>query len=70
MPLICIALAQVIAPLQSIQELFLINVVAPQYVVAMSVNCAMSATAILAAITLRFILVRLNKKLEQVCFHP
>lgn len=38
---------------------------APRYVVAMSVNCAMSATAIIAAITLRFMLVRLNRKLDQ-----
>jgi hypothetical protein len=44
--------------------------------VAMSVNCAMAAMAIMSAIILRFILVRLNKKLDQVCsltidhFHP
>lgn len=37
----------------------------PRYVIAMSVNCAMSAIAILAAITLRFMLVRLNRKLDQ-----
>ena len=37
----------------------------PRYVVAMSVNCAMSALAILSAVTLRIILVRLNKKLEK-----
>lgn len=41
---------------------------APRYVTAMSVNCAMSFMAILAAITLRMILVRLNKKLEQGIF--
>ena len=41
---------------------------APRYVIAMSVNCAMSAMAILAAIVLRIILVRLNKKLEQGIF--
>jgi hypothetical protein len=40
--------------------------VAPRYVVAMSVNCAMAAMAIIAATVLRFILVRLNKKLDQV----
>ncbi len=33
--------------------------------VAMSVNCVMSATAILAAVTMRIILVRLNRKLER-----
>ncbi|TVY84326.1 putative transporter [Lachnellula suecica] len=38
---------------------------APRYVTAMSVNCAMSVMAMLAALTLRMILVRLNKKLEQ-----
>jgi len=36
--------------------------------VAMSVNCAMGAMAILAALTLRIILVRLNKKLDQGIF--
>lgn len=41
---------------------------APRYVTAMSVNCSMSFMAILAAITLRFVLVRLNKKLEQGIF--
>jgi len=40
----------------------------PRYIVAMSVNCAMAATAILAAITLRLILVSLNKKLDQGIF--
>jgi hypothetical protein len=34
----------------------------------MSVNCAMSVMAILAALTLRMILVRLNKKLDQGIF--
>ncbi|XMA13396.1 hypothetical protein WAI453_006187 [Rhynchosporium graminicola] len=37
----------------------------PRYVTAMSVNCAMALMAILAATTLRIILVRLNRKLEQ-----
>lgn len=37
----------------------------PRYVTAMSVNCAMALMAILAATTQRFILVRLNRKLEQ-----
>jgi len=37
----------------------------PRYVVAMSVNCAMAAMAIISAIILRFILVGLNKKLDQ-----
>ena len=41
---------------------------APRYVVAMSVNCAMATTAMLAALTLRMILVRQNKKLEQGIF--
>jgi len=40
----------------------------PRYVIAMSVNCAMAALAILSAITLRIILVRLNKKLDQGIF--
>ncbi|KAG9231960.1 major facilitator superfamily domain-containing protein [Amylocarpus encephaloides] len=40
----------------------------PRYVIAMSVNCAMSVMAMLAALTLRLILVRLNKKLEQGIF--
>jgi hypothetical protein len=34
----------------------------------MSVNCAMSVMAMLAALTLRMILVRLNKKLDQGIF--
>ncbi|EKD13666.1 pantothenate transporter liz1 [Drepanopeziza brunnea f. sp. 'multigermtubi' MB_m1] len=38
---------------------------APRYVVAMGVNCAMASMAILAAVVLRVILVRLNRKLEQ-----
>jgi len=38
---------------------------APRYAVAMGVNCAMSTMAIISAITLRIILVRLNKKLDQ-----
>ncbi|KAL2073286.1 hypothetical protein VTL71DRAFT_10610 [Oculimacula yallundae] len=37
----------------------------PRYVIAMSVNCAMAVMAILAATVQRFILVGLNKKLEQ-----
>jgi len=37
----------------------------PRYVVAMSVNCAMAAMAMVAAVVLRFILVRLNRKLDQ-----
>lgn len=41
---------------------------APGYVIAMSVNCATSFMAILAAIVLRFMLVRLNRKLEQGVF--
>lgn len=41
---------------------------APRYVTAMSVNCAMSVMAMLAALTLRMILVRLNKKLDQGIF--
>ena len=38
----------------------------PRYIIAMSVNCAMAAMAIVSATILRFILVGLNKKLEQV----
>ncbi|KAH8596451.1 major facilitator superfamily domain-containing protein [Bisporella sp. PMI_857] len=41
---------------------------APRYVVAMSVNCAMSAIAIISATILRLILVSLNKKLDQGIF--
>jgi len=37
----------------------------PRYIVAMSVNCAMAAMAIVAATVLRLILVKLNRKLEQ-----
>lgn len=37
----------------------------PRYVVAMSVNCATTALAIIMAFTLRMILVRLNKKLDR-----
>ncbi|KAI4745505.1 MFS transporter [Aureobasidium sp. EXF-12298] len=37
----------------------------PRYVVAMSVNCATAALAIIMAFTLRTILVRLNKKLDR-----
>jgi len=40
----------------------------PRYVVAMSVNCAMAAMAILAATVLRLILVKLNRKLDQGIF--
>ncbi|RYP53800.1 hypothetical protein DL768_001251 [Monosporascus sp. mg162] len=38
---------------------------APNYVIAMSVNCCTSFMAIVAATVLRFMLVRLNKKLDQ-----
>jgi hypothetical protein len=41
------------------------NSAGPRYIVAMSVNCATSFIAICAATVLRFMLVRLNKKLEQ-----
>jgi hypothetical protein len=37
----------------------------PRYIVAMSVNCAMTFIAICAALTLRIMLVRLNKKLDR-----
>ncbi|KAI4758701.1 MFS transporter [Aureobasidium sp. EXF-3400] len=37
----------------------------PRYVVAMSVNCATAAMAIIMAFTLRTILMRLNKKLDR-----
>jgi hypothetical protein len=37
----------------------------PRYVVAMSVNCCTAFMAIVAATILRFVLVRLNKKLDQ-----
>ncbi|TVY46611.1 MFS transporter [Lachnellula occidentalis] len=40
----------------------------PRYVVAMSVNCAMSSMAILAALVLRIMLMRLNKKLDRGIF--
>ncbi|RYP27642.1 hypothetical protein DL767_007572 [Monosporascus sp. MG133] len=38
---------------------------APNYVIAMSVNCCTSFMAIVAATVLRFMLARLNKKLDQ-----
>lgn len=37
----------------------------PRYVVAMSVNCCTAFLSILAATLLRFMLVRLNRKLDQ-----
>ena len=40
----------------------------PQYTVAFVVNCCTSFIAICAATVLRFMLVRLNKKLEQGIF--
>lgn len=40
----------------------------PKYTVAMIVNCAMALMAILAAVALRIILVRLNKKLDAGIF--
>jgi hypothetical protein len=41
------------------------NSAGPRYIVAMSVNCCTSFIAICAATVLRFILVRLNRKLEK-----
>lgn len=38
---------------------------APQYVIAFSVNSGTVALAIVSALTLRIILARLNKKLDQ-----
>lgn len=38
---------------------------APGYVLAMSVDCAMAFMSILAATVLRFVLIRLNKKLDR-----
>lgn len=38
---------------------------APRYIVAMSIDCVTAFVAILAATLLRFILVRLNKKLDR-----
>jgi len=40
----------------------------PRYVIAMSVNCATAVIAIIAATVLRFMLVRLNRKLDQGIF--
>ncbi|KAH7026251.1 major facilitator superfamily domain-containing protein [Microdochium trichocladiopsis] len=40
----------------------------PRYVIAMSVNCATAVIAIIAATVLRFMLARLNKKLDQGIF--
>ena len=37
----------------------------PRYIVAMSVNCVMAVMALCAATVLRFLLVRLNKKLDR-----
>src|ERR1700733_9723526 len=50
--------------LSLLQNPFADDDAAPQYVVAMSVNCAMSVMAIIAAVIQRIILVRLNKKLD------
>jgi hypothetical protein len=44
------------------------NSMGPKYTIAMVVNCCMAFMAILAAVTLRMILVRLNKKLDQGIF--
>ena len=44
------------------------NFTEPRYLVAMCVNCAMAAMGIIAATVLRFMLVRLNKKLERGIF--
>lgn len=41
---------------------------APRYTVAMIVNCVMAVIAICAAVVLRFMLVRLNKKLDKGIF--
>lgn len=41
---------------------------APRYVIAMSVNCGTTFLSIIAATVLRFMLVRLNKKLDQGIF--
>ncbi|KAI0838789.1 major facilitator superfamily domain-containing protein [Hypoxylon sp. FL0890] len=41
---------------------------APRYVIAMSVNCGTTFMAIVAATVLRFMLVRLNKKLDRGIF--
>ena len=41
------------------------NSAAPGYTIAFSVNCCMSFIAICAATVLRFMLVRLNKKLDR-----
>lgn len=37
----------------------------PRYIVAMAVNCVMAVMAICMATLLRFILIRLNKKLDR-----
>ena len=37
----------------------------PRYIVAMSVNCCTSFIGIVSATVLRFVLARLNKKLER-----
>jgi hypothetical protein len=54
--------------LSLLQNPFADDDAAPQYVVAMSVNCAMSVMAIIAAVIQRIILVRLNKKLDMGIF--
>ena len=51
-----------------IPEALLTQTQGPRYVIAMSVNCGMALLAILSAVTLRLILVRLNKKLDQGIF--
>ncbi|CZR59831.1 related to nicotinamide mononucleotide permease [Phialocephala subalpina] len=61
-----LAFINAISNTSSIYASYMYNAdMAPRYVIAMSVNCAMAAMAIIAAVVLRFILVRLNRKLEQ-----
>lgn len=44
------------------------NSAKPRYTVAMSVNCVTAFVAIIAATVLRFMLVRLNRKLDAGIF--
>lgn len=45
-----------------------VDLTGPRYILAMCVNVGMVAMALIAATTLRLILVRLNRKLEQGIF--
>ena len=61
-----IALINCVSNLTSIYASYMYeDAFAPRYVIAMSVNCATAVMAIAAALVLRIMLVRLNKKLDR-----